>query len=140
MTKELTIYYKIFKSTSDCINFLQKIKWEDNPKCPRCGSTKYSPVKGKFAYHCNFCNRTFTVTMQTLFHKSKIDLQKWFFAISIMLKPKGNITARELAEKIEVAKDTAWAVQKKIKIALITSPQLILAIDKHLNDILCQTK
>jgi transposase-like protein len=139
MTKELEPYYKKFQNQLDCISFLSSVIWNDEPTCPRCGSTKHSQVKSKSAYHCNFCNRTFTVTMQTIFHKSKIDLQKWFYAISIMLHPHENITVRELAEKMEVAKDTAWAIQKKIKSALIYSPQILFSLDNKLNEILWQT-
>ncbi len=136
MTKELDPFYRKFKCEENSIAFLESIRWNGHPKCPKCGSPKNSLVKGKFAHHCNFCNRTFTVTANTAFHKSKIDLQKWFYAIHDMLLLGNNTSARDLAGKIEVAKDTAWAMQKKIKIALITSPQFILAIDKNLNDIL----
>lgn len=139
MTKELEPYYSKFPSQLDCLSFLETIIWNNTPACPRCGSTKHSSVKGKNAYHCNFCNRTFTVTMQTIFHKSKIDLQKWFYAISIMLHPYEDLTTRDLAVKMEVAKDTAWAIQKKIKTALVSSPQLLFSLDNKLNDILCQT-
>jgi hypothetical protein len=50
-----------------------------------------------------------------------------------VLNPDTEITVRELAENIEVAKDTAWSIQKKIKGALVLSPQLVLALDKDLN-------
>jgi transposase-like protein len=140
MTNQLKPFYSKFKSQKECILFLEMIRWQGEPKCPKCGSSKYSPVKDKFAYHCNFCNRTFTATTQTVFHKSKIDLQKWFYAIYDMLLPGSNTSARDLGEKIEVAKDTAWAIQKKIKSALINNPQFILIIDKKLNETSCLTE
>lgn len=138
MTKELKYFYKIFPSQADCISYLETLIWNNKPVCPKCKSSKYSPVKGKIAYHCNFCNRTFTITTKTIFHKSKVDLQKWFYAIHMELKPEENLTARTLAENLEVTKDTAWAIQKKIKAALISSPKLLNIIDNNLNELLWQ--
>jgi transposase-like protein len=139
MTTELKPFYYKFPTQAECIAYLEKIRWDNTPVCPKCRSTKYSPVKDKNAYHCNFCNRPFTVTTKTIFHKSKVDLQKWFYAISVMMKPEENITARDLAKKIEVTKDTAWAIQNKLKNALVSSPQLLFSIDNDLNKTLCRT-
>ena len=131
--------YRAFKTQAECISYLEKIRWNDTPKCPRCNSGKFSPVKGNLAYRCNFCNRTFTATSNTLFHRSQIDLQKWFYAIHLVIQPDKTLTIRELAEKILVAKDTAWAIQKKIKSALISSPELLLNIENNLNKKIWQT-
>ena len=135
MTIELGQIYKEFPSQSDGLIYIEMVRWNNSPICPKCGSPKYSPITNKLAYHCNFCNRTFTVTTNTLFHKSKIDIQKWFYAILIVLHPSQNITVRDLSLKLNVTKDTAWSIQKKIKNALITSPQLLSRIDKNLNQI-----
>ena len=137
---DLEPIYKIFPTQSDGLTYLEKVRWNNEPVCPKCRSSKFSPVTGKQAYHCNFCNRTFTVTTNSIFHKSKIDIQKWFYAIIVMLQPSENITARDLAQKINTTKDTAWAIQKKIKNALITSPELISAIDRTLNQIIYGNK
>jgi len=136
MTRELAPFYSKFPTRQTCIDYLELIRWNNIPACPKCGSTKHSHIKEKSAYHCNFCNRTFTATTKTIFHKSKIDLQKWFYAIHIMLQYDTNITSRDLALKIEVAKDTAWAIQKKLKNALIKSPQLLLKLDDNLNNLI----
>jgi hypothetical protein len=136
MTTDLKPVYIKFHSQVDCLTYLEKLRWENNPVCPKCGYSKFSPIKNKHAYHCNMCNRTFTVTTQTIFHKSKLDLQKWFLAIHLVLKPNEIITARDLGNKIGVTKDTAWAIQNKVKSALISSPQLILKLDDNLNQII----
>lgn len=131
---DLDDFYKEFPSQLDCLLYLELIRWNGNPACPKCGSTKHSPLKDKLAHHCNFCNRTFTPTTNTLFHKSKVDLQKWFYAILLTLQPNDKTTARALSQKLGVTKDTAWAIQSKIKNALITSPKLLHELDKNLNN------
>jgi transposase-like protein len=126
--------YKKFPTQNDCLSCLEEIRWASIPVCPTCGLTKFSPLKEKHKYHCNLCNRTFTVTAKTIFHKTKIDLQKWFYAIDVTINPALDLSARELAEQIEVTKDTAWAMQKKIKSNLTTSPQILFSIDNKINN------
>ena len=68
-------------------------------------------------YHCNTCNKSYSVTVGTMFHKTKVDLQKWFYAISLIANNE-NISARQLGKEIDVTKDTAWFMMKRIKESL----------------------
>jgi hypothetical protein len=56
------------------------------------------------------------VTVRTLFHKTKVDFQKWFFAII-----KNDLTARQLAFEISVTKDTANFMINRIRVAAKSS-------------------
>ncbi len=104
----LSEIYKKYPTQKDCIKQLERLIWNDNPKCPHCGYEKYSPVKNSNRYHCNICNVDFTVTIRSMFHKTKVDLQKWFYAIGQLLNTDQKITDRGLADEIKVTKDTAW--------------------------------
>jgi len=53
--------------------------------------------------------------VNTIFHKTKIDLQKWFFAILLVYDYTSRISARNLGEVLEITKDSAWLMQKKIR-------------------------
>lgn len=64
----------------------------------------------------------------TIFQKSKIELQKWFFAISIILNAKNRISARQLAAQIEVNKNTSWLILVRIKKALATQREFLTKI------------
>jgi hypothetical protein len=55
-----------------------------------------------------------------MFHKTKVDLQKWFFAIG-----QTNMSARQLAIEIEVTKDTANFMLNRIRIASKKSSDFI---------------
>jgi transposase-like protein len=74
-------------------------------------------LKGQ-RYHCNACNTSFSVTVGTIFHKTKVDFQKWFLAISLVLNAKKGISARQLARDIEVNKNTAWFMLMRIRKAM----------------------
>lgn len=119
--------YSQFPSKEDCIRHIEDLRWGDNPICPYCNSTHYTELQGKNRYHCNTCNISYSVTVNTLFHKTKIDLQKWFYAIYLILDNK-IISSRELAKEINTTKDTAWRILKEIKSAIIKNDFLIKKI------------
>jgi len=120
--------YRQFPSQKDCIIHLEKVKWGEKPICPYCKSERNTPCKGEQRYHCNSCNTTFSVTVQTIFHKTKIDLQRWFVAISLVLNAKKGISARQLARDIDVNKNTAWYMLMRIRRAMIEHGNLLQGI------------
>jgi transposase-like protein len=120
--------YKQFPTQQDCINHLESVRWSDTPFCPYCNSKKQTPVKKENRYHCNNCNTSYSVTVGTIFHKTKIDLQKWFVAISLVLNAKKGYSARQLGRDIEVTKDTAWRVFMQIRKSLVEQKELMTGI------------
>ena len=108
-------FYKIFPKKEDCTRFIEKIRWRNKPVCPYCSSHRITPMKKEFRYHCNTCNISFSVTVKTLFHNTRIPLQKWFAAIEIFIQNEKPISVRKLADALDVNKDTAWTMTTRIK-------------------------
>jgi transposase-like protein len=71
---------------------------------------------------------SFSVTVGTIFHKTKLDLQRWFVAISLVLNAKKGISSRQLARDIDVTKDTAWFMQMRIRKAMTEYGKLLEGI------------
>lgn len=120
--------YKQFPSQDDCIAHLENVRWKGKPSCPYCKSKKVSSLPKEKRHHCNTCNTSFSVTVGTIFHKTKVDLQKWFVAISIVLNAKKGISARQLARDIQVTKDTAWYMGMRIRRAMAEYEDLLKGI------------
>ena len=64
---------------------MEAVLWPDGPRCPRCESRdRIGKVVGKSAraglYYCGSCKRQFTVTVGTIFERSKVPLSKWWLA------------------------------------------------------------
>lgn len=78
--------FKKFPTQKDCIIFLEQIRWGDKPICPYCGSKNtYNLDDGvRFRHHCNDCSKSFSVTVNTIMHDTRLPLQKWFLAISLI--------------------------------------------------------
>ena len=116
MTKELNKIYTAFPKKPDCIVFLEKVIWEVQPQCPYCKTSFFSRMKEPKRYHCNKCNTSFSVTVGTMFHRTRCDLQKWFLAILLIGLNNKKITSRELATILDVTKDTAWLMINKVTV------------------------
>lgn len=112
---ELKEVYNSFPTKADCIRHLETLRWTNRPVCPYCKSTRHSKLNNQSRYHCNTCNTSYSVTVGTLFENSKIDLQKWFYAIYILLNSRNKVSSRQLADKLNVTKDTAWFIEQRIR-------------------------
>ena len=95
-----------------CWAFIERMRWPDGVRCPICGCDKISkfqvkettrkvkrangviddkvPVPARNLYQCmeQTCKRQFAATTDTLLHDTHLPLQKWFFAIALMVNAK----------------------------------------------------
>ena len=114
--------FKKFPTQESCIEYLEKIKWNNEPECPYCHQKHSTLIQDKKyhikRYHCNKCNTTFSVLINTIFQDTKLELQKWFLAISIIMNAKKGISSRQLARDLEVNLKTAWYMQMRIRKAM----------------------
>jgi transposase-like protein len=116
------------RTQEESIALLEKMRWNGQPRCPYCGSIKATVYKKNHRYHCNSCFTAYSVTVGTLFHKTHVDLDKWFRAIQIVAKRAPNISSRNLAKEIEVNKNTANYMISRIKIAMIEELDLLIKV------------
>lgn len=107
--------FKQFPTQKSCIRYLERIRWRNKPLCPYCGSFKQSKMPKELRYHCNGCNKSYSVTVGTIFHQTHLPLQKWFLAVSLIISAKKRISARQLAGHLHVNKNTAWRISMKIR-------------------------
>lgn len=60
---------------------LESLRWREGPLCPHCGSFNAKRLQGskhrKGLVQCNYCREQFTVTVGTVFERSKVPLHKW---------------------------------------------------------------
>jgi len=115
--------FKRFPTEENCITHLEKVRWNGEPTCPYCGSKISTPLPKERRHHCNTCNTSYSVTVGTVFHQTHLPLQKWFLALSLVLSAKKSISARQLAQRIEVHRNTAWRISMKIRDAMMQKQQ-----------------
>lgn len=78
---------------------------------------------------------SFSVTVRTIFHDTKIDLQKWFFVVACLSLTTNKISSRKLAEILDVNKNTAWGMLDKIQTAQRQNDVSLNLVYEHINKI-----
>ena len=121
----------IFTDETKAREWLEARIWPDGPVCPKCGSVDQATLlKGKShrpgLYQCNACREPFTVTVGTLYERSKIPLHKWLAATHLMMASKKGISALQISRLLGISYKTAWFLCHRIRESLReTSPDLL---------------
>ena len=110
MPKPLSIqeFFRQFPDDDACLAHLFKIRFGDNPACPRCGEIgKFRRLSKMPAWTCN-CGNHLHPMVDTPFERSRTPLQKWFFAIFMFTTTRNGVAAKELQRALGVTYKTAW--------------------------------
>lgn len=103
---------------------LESIRWPNGPVCPHCGGTERN-IKLQGASHrpglyfCGDCREQFTVTVGTVFERSKVPLHKWVLATHLLCSSKKGMSAHQIHRTIGVTYKTAWFMCHRIREAMI---------------------
>ncbi len=128
----------LFPDNASSMKFLENLRWGKKPVCPHCGSDRITSFKKEHRHHCNACNVSFSATVNTVFHNTRIPLQKWFTAVTLLFENKNKVSARKLAAEIDVNKNTAWQMLAKLNKSIAHTGQKIsgdLKLDSFMKDI-----
>ncbi len=107
-----------FQTEQNCHDYLLELKWPNGFICPRCGHEHANFIRTRQIYQCGACMHQTSVKAGTLFHRSHLSLQKWFWAIYFVGSDKGSISAVRLSKLIEVNWRTARSILKKLRKAM----------------------
>ncbi len=107
-----------FQTEDDCLRYLQNLKWPNGFICPQCGHSHAHFIQTRHLYQCSSCQHQTSVRAGTLFHRSHLSLQKWFWAIYFTGSDKNSISAVRLSKLIEVNWRTARLMLKKLRQAM----------------------
>lgn len=121
---------KKFNTHGKCIRHLEKVRWNGKPTCPDCSNTNATKRTGyqTTKYHCNSCNKDFTVLKGTIFEATKLPLNKWFMLIALMLNARKGISALQISRDIQVKYQTAWYNAMKVRCAMLDQGDLLEGI------------
>ena len=104
--------------------YLESARWPNGPVCAHCGETeKVTRLKGKShragLFQCNACKEQFTVTVGTVFEKSKIPLRKWLVAWYMLCSSKKGVSALQIQRMLDIGSyRSAWFMMHRIRYAL----------------------
>jgi transposase-like protein len=106
----------LYDSEEKCEAAMEKARWPDGFRCPRCDCKEYGIVNGRRhkRYQCRHCRHQATVTAGTIMEGTKLPLTIWFLAFYLIGQAKNGISSLELSRHLGVKWDTAWLVHSKI--------------------------
>ncbi len=120
MSYDLTA--KIYQDADAAREHLEVLRWPTGAVCPHCGclgGTKLEGAKHRpGVYQCNECREQFTVTVGTVFERSKIALNKWLLATHLMCSSKKGMSAHQIGRMLGATYKTAWFMCHRIREAM----------------------
>lgn len=117
----------IFHDADKAREWLEARVWPNGPICPHCKAANQATLlRGKShrpgLYQCNACREPFTVTVGTLYERSKIPLHKWLHATHLLMASKKGMSALQVGRMLGMSKKTAWFVCHRIRESLRDVP------------------
>lgn len=113
----------IFHNETKAREWLEARIWPNGAICPHCGVVGESTLmKGKTTraglHQCNACHKPFTVTVGTLYERSKIPLHKWLAATHLIMASKKGISALQVGRMLAISKKSSWFLCHRIRESL----------------------
>ena len=110
---------------------LESIRWPDGPICPHCGVLdNAAELRGKAhrpgLYKCRDCRKQFTITVGTVFERSKVPLNKWLLATHLLTSSKKGISSHQIHRSLGVTYKTAWFMTHRIRCAMEPEPTILM--------------
>jgi transposase-like protein len=111
-----------------CRAFLEKLRWPEGVRCPRCGFDTISRVKARNQFDCDSCRYQFSVTSGTVLQDTHLPLWKWFLAVYLMVEAKKGVSANQLKRTLGIGSyKTAWHLCHRIRSAMVEANPTMLA-------------
>jgi len=116
-------FRRLFGDEERCWEHLRRLRWPRGFRCPRCGGDSRGYMRARRLDECRRCGYQGSVTAGTIFHKTRVPLRDWFWAIYRMSQGKKGISALQLSKEIGVSYPTAWLMAHKLRKAMADREQ-----------------
>jgi len=111
-------FQKRFKTEEDCLQAIQKVRWPNGFRCPRCDHDDGYRLRGRRVIECSVCRFQTYITAGTIFHGTKVPLVKWFWMMFFITHDKGGASALRLSKELDLYFKTTWLMLHKIRKAM----------------------
>lgn len=114
----------VFLDETAAREWLEARVWPQGPVCPHCGATGKDVTKLEGSKHrpglfqCNQCREQFTVTVKTVFERSKIPLTKWLVALFLMTASKKGVSAHQVHRMLGISYKSTWFMMHRLREAM----------------------
>jgi transposase-like protein len=108
--------FKQFPDEHSARLHIENRRWQGVPACPHCEEVRRVQTRKMEGYYrCLACKTDFSVRTGTIFERSHIPLNKWLYAIYLVVISHKNISSLQLSKKIGVTQKTAWSMLQRLR-------------------------
>ncbi|HET9459137.1 MAG TPA: IS1595 family transposase [Sphingomicrobium sp.] len=105
-----------FPTEDSCLDHLFQVRYGTDFDCPKCGRpAKYSRVRGRRAYQCNWCANQLYPAAGTPFDRTRTSLRDWFYVMFLFTSTRNGVAAKRVEREIGVTYKTAWRMCHEIR-------------------------
>src|ERR1700730_6699221 len=115
----------IFTDEAKAREWLEARIWPNGPTCPHCGNVDQARITSMHGtvhraglYQCNECREQFTVTVGTVFERSKIPLTKWLAALFLLSSSKKGMSTHQIHRMLDISYKSTWFMTHRLREAM----------------------
>ena len=112
----ITEFFAKFPTDDACLDYLMQQRHGAALDCPKCGKHgKFHRIKRHPAFECAWCGYEIYPMVGTIFARSHVPLQKWFYAMYLFTTSRHGVPAKELQRQLGVSYPTAHRMGHQIR-------------------------
>ncbi len=120
--QSLLEFQRMFPGESECIAYLEAIRWPNGFTCPTCGmsDTAQRIATRPRILRCRHCRRDASLTAETVMHATRTPLQAWFLAAYLMTTQTPGMSALQLQRQLGLSRyETAFQILHKLRAGMV---------------------
>jgi transposase len=105
-----------FPTEEACLDHLFQVRYGTDFECPGCHRpAKFSRVKARRSYQCQWCAHQVYPTAGTPFDRTRTPLRDWFFVMFQFCTTRNGVAAKKVERDLGVTYKTAWRMCHEIR-------------------------
>jgi transposase-like protein len=105
-----------FPTEESCLDHLFQVRYGSDFVCPKCDRpAKYSRVKARRSYQCQWCAHQVYPTAGTPFDRTRTALRDWFYVMFLFTTTRNGVAAKRVERELRVTYKTAWRMCHEIR-------------------------
>jgi transposase len=105
-----------FPTEDSCLDHLFQVRFGTDFDCPKCGRpARYSRVKARRSYQCQWCAHQVYPTAGTPFDRTRTSLRDWFYVMFLFTTTRNGVAAKRVERELGVTYKTAWRLCHQVR-------------------------